>query len=97
MREEQFRDYLLCLDLGEKGVATRLTKGRKAEDILGESLDAVVSDDRKMYEALVKLQAHENPKSNPMQNVVRHYYSFCNGKAFPSKKDYERQNGITTF
>ena len=98
MREEQFRDYLINLNLGEKGVATRMTKGRKAEDILGKSLDAVVADDQAMYDALVQLQAHENPKSNPMQNVVRHYYRFCNGgRTFPSKKDYEREHGLSTF
>lgn len=97
MREGQFKDYLLSLNLGEKGIVTRMTKGRKAENILGKSLDNVVADDRTMYDALVQLQAHENPRNNPMQNVVRHYYKFCNGRDFPSKKEYELQNGLTAF
>lgn len=97
MREEPFKSYLMSLNLGEKGIATRMTKGRKAEDILGKSLDTVVADEQAMYDALVKLQAHENPKSNPMQNVVRHYYRFCNERDFPSKKEYERQHGLTAF
>ena len=66
----------------------RMSKARKAEGILKTSLDVVVSDDDRMYEALEELQQHENPKSNPMQNVVRKYYKFKNDRAFPRKRDY---------
>ena len=69
-------------------VKSRLSKARKAEEILKTSLDEVVSNDDRMYEALEELQQHENPKSNPMQNVVRKYYKFKNDRVFPRKKDY---------
>lgn len=71
-----------------KAVKFRMSRARKAEEILKTSLDDVVSDDREMYEALEKLQQYENPKSNPMQNAVRKYYRFKNEREFPRKKDY---------
>lgn len=96
MREEQFKTYL-CGCVGQNGVAFRMSKARNAEAILGKDLDSVVTDDALMYQALVTLQAHEDPKHNPMQNAVRYYYRFRNGRDFPSKKAYERQQGLSTF
>lgn len=42
----------------------------------------------KTLAALETLQKHENPTHNPMQNAVRKYYKFRNGKDFPRKKDF---------
>ena len=97
MREEQFKDYLCGCGLGRNGVAFRMSKARNAEDILGSGLDAIVADDERMYQALVRLQEQEDPKHNPMQNALRYYYKFCNGREFPTKKAYERQHGLSTF
>ena len=73
---------------GQSAVAYRMSKARKAEEILKMSLDIVVSDDDIMYESLLELQSHENPAHNPMQNAVRKYYIFINGKAFPQMRHY---------
>ena len=96
MREEQFKTYL-CGCVGQNGVNFRMSKARAAEEILGNNLDSVVADDALMYQALVSLQGHEDPKHNPMQNAVRYYYRFRNGRDFPTKKAYERQRGLSTF
>ena len=95
MREEQFKAYLLgCV--GEKGVSSRMVKARKAERILNTSLDTVVVDDDTMYKALLQIREQDNLRSS-MQNAVRYYYRFTNGRAFPQLRDYERQHGLSTF
>lgn len=90
MMEEAFENYLTNdpAITSPKAVKARMSKARKAEEILKTSLDVVVSDDDHMYEALEELQQYENPKSNPMQNTVRKYYKFKNEREFPRKKNY---------
>ena len=90
MLEQAFEIYLTNDPAisSPNAVKYRMSKARKAEEILRTSLDVVVSDDDRMYEALEELQQHENSKSNPMQNVVRKYYKFKNQREFPRKKDY---------
>lgn len=78
----------------EKSIAHRMTKARKAEEILNCTLDSIVDDDEKMYHALVKLQENENPAHNPMQNALRKYYIFKNSKEFPYKKEYEMKYNL---
>lgn len=75
-------------NLTGNGINFRISKGRKAEEILGMDLDDVVSSDAAMFSTLKKLQDYENPAHNPMQNAVRKYYIFRNGKEFPRKKDF---------
>ena len=89
MDEEGFRKSLED-DEGissKKAISSRLSKARKAEDILDMDLDSVVSSDFAMLEALEMLQASEAPAHNQMQNAVRKYYIFRNGKEFPKKRD----------
>ena len=69
------------------GIFSRISKAKRAEEILEMDLDNVVSSDSTMLEALKKLQNYEDPAHNPMQNAVRKYYIFRNGKEFPRKKD----------
>lgn len=69
--------------LSTAGIATRKTKLYDAEEYIGKSLDEVVSDDNKMYQALIKLQEVDNPAHTPRQNALRKYYLFKNGKEFP--------------
>lgn len=90
MLEQAFEIYLTNdpAITSTTAVKSRLSKARKAEEVLKESLDVVVSDDDRMFEALEELQHHENPKTNPMQNAVRKYYKFKNEREFPRKKDY---------
>ena len=40
--------------------------------------------------ALMKLKPLENPKKNPMQNALRKYYYYRNGKEFPRLNNYQR-------
>ena len=75
-------------NLTEKGIKSRISKGKKAEEILSMDLDDVVSSDDSMLSALEKLQEHEDPTHNSMQNAVRKYYIFRNGKEFPRKKNF---------
>lgn len=77
--------------LTENAIKSRISKANAAERILGYSLDVVVADDDRMYDALVALQPHEDPKHNPMQNAVRKYYLFKNGKEFPQLRYYKRK------
>ena len=93
MRDEKLFECFLQNDpniKSSKAVTSRMSKARRAEEILIESLDDVVSSDDKMYDSLIKLQAHENPKHNPMQNSVRKYYTFKNGWEFPQLRFYHR-------
>ena len=74
----------------KKAVATRMSKARKAEEILGNDLDAFVTDDNVMYDSLIALKPHEDPAHTPLQNVLRKYYKFINGKEFPQLRYYIR-------
>ncbi len=90
VREQQF-EIFLCNERtikSHKAVATRITKAKKAEDVLGMSLDTVVADDDTMYESLVELGKHESSAHTPMQNAVRKYYKFTHERQFPRLKDY---------
>lgn len=74
----------------DKAVASRMVRARKAEGILGMSLDTVVASDDTMYDALIKLRQCQNEVSthSPMQNALRKYYIFKNGKEFPRLLHY---------
>ena len=69
--------------LSPAGIATRKTKLYDAEEYIGKSVDAVVANDKEMYQALIKLQEIDNPAHTPRQNALRKYYAFKNGKEFP--------------
>ena len=43
-----------------------------------------------MYDSLVQLKPHEDPAHTPMQNALRKYYKFVNGKEFPQLRYYKR-------
>ena len=86
MRTEEFRGFLEDeerIESKTKAVNSRISKANTAESILGENLDSIVSDDMKMYEALLKIQADPREKSGNIQNALRWYYRFVNGKEFP--------------
>lgn len=88
MLEEKFECFLQQLGRTDKAIASHLSRGRRAEKILGKSFDYIVSDDKETYEALCLLQNFENPSHNPMQNSLRLYYQMKNGKEFPRKRDF---------
>ena len=90
MREQDFIDFLHTEPsiTSTANVKIRAWRAKNAETILGASLDVIASDDDLMYEALVELRKHEDVKRGHMQNAIRKYYKFCNGKEFPKLKDY---------
>lgn len=90
MLEKEFELYLhhdVKIN-SKKAVASRMAKARKAEFLLSQSLDAVVASDNAMYMALLKLRENENPAHGLMQNALRKYYIFKNGKEFPRLSHY---------
>jgi len=91
-KEKQFEVFLSDEPTinSSKAVASRMAKARKAETILEKTLDAVVSNDDVMYDSLMALKSHEDPAHTPMQNAVRKYYKFINGKEFPQLRYYKR-------
>jgi len=92
MLEKEFESFLENDPnlTGKNGIPFRLSKGRKAEEILGVNLDSIVVDDDLMYDALMKLKPLENPAHNPMQNALRKYYIFKNKFEFPKLNQYRR-------
>lgn len=91
-RESEFENFLLREKTisSQKAVVSRMSKARKAEGILGHELDFIVADDDLMYDSLIALKPHEDPAHTPMQNAVRKYYKFQNGKEFPQLRYYKR-------
>ena len=67
---------------GEHGAQTRKSLALKAEEILGLDLETVVADDDLMYDSLMKLK--------PLENPLRKYYYYRNGKEFPRLNNYQR-------
>lgn len=58
MREAEFRNYLEGIETiksKNKAINSRISRANTAEQIIGTSLDYVVSDDDRMYDALVKI------------------------------------------
>ena len=91
MQDKLFREFLEQSEqLTQKSIISRVARAKAAERIIGFSLDIVVGDDDKMFDALVALHPYENPKHNPMQNAVRKYYIFKNGKEFPQLRYYKK-------
>ena len=90
MREQAFEIFLKQEPsiTSDNAVVYRFAKARKVEELLGASLDDVVSDDRRMYDALLELAQHESSKHNRLQNSLRKYYKFRNNQEFPSMRTY---------
>ncbi len=92
MMENAFREFLYDDPniKSDKAVASRLSKARKAEEILGMDFDYIVSSDDLMYDSLVILRQSEKPANGVLQNALRKYYIFKNGKEFPRLNSYRR-------
>lgn len=74
----------------EKAINSRVSRAARAEDALGMDLDYVVSDDERMYRALIKLRDSGLNRADNLMNALRWYYRAINGKAFPRLTAYER-------
>lgn len=93
MKEQEFRNYLENDKAikSDKVIASRIAKGKKAEDLLQMDFDDIVVDDDRMFNALKQLQTHEPCGHGSMQNALRKYYELIRGKKFPRKKNYHAQ------
>ena len=80
MEEQKFKEFLEK-KYTPKFVASRMSRARKAEEILGYSLDNAVSSETKMIEALNTIKPFDNREEN-YQNVIRRYYELKNGNHF---------------
>ncbi len=92
MREEEFEKYLLEDDnivSKVKAVRSRVNKARMIERHFKTSLDYIVSDDRRMYESLLKIKAEMKDTNGNISNALRKYYHFVNGALFPMLSDYK--------
>ena len=89
MKEDLFRVFLESEGLTANGVNSRMAKVRKVEAILGQDLDTLVANDKKMAHALKDLQAFDSKEHAPYQNALRKYYKFKNGKEFPKLRDFK--------
>ena len=93
MRENEFRNFLEQAEKitsKEKAVNSRISRANKVEDILGKDLEFIVKDDEKMYQALNILKNSTMENNGNLQNALRWYYQFVNGKKFPSLVSYKR-------
>lgn len=93
MREEEFENYLLedeNIVSKVKAVRSRVNKARMIELHFDTSLDYIVSDDKRMYESLLKIKAEMNDINGNISNALRKYYHFTNGVSFPSLSSYEK-------
>ena len=86
MQETRFIEFLRENDLTENGIKSRVSKGKRIERELNDDLDDLVSSDETMYNSLCRVLSFED-KHNNMQNVLRKYYEFKNGRKFPRKSD----------
>lgn len=85
--QDRFREFLEAQGYTDGAVKSRMSRANKAEGLIGEELDTVSGDDEKMYKALIRLRDHDN--NGNLQNAVRLYYEYRNGRKFPRLRDYE--------
>lgn len=99
MREVEFRRYLEqdnSITSKQKAVNSRVGKALIVERGLRVDLDDIVKDDEKTYRLLLDIKEKLNENRGNLQNAVRHYYTFVNGKEFPTIKQFERRYRNTT-
>lgn len=95
MLESKFIEYLTAdtsITSKDKAVKTRMSKARAVEKTLNVSLDALVEDDMKMYQALVTINETMNNNNGAYSNSLRKYYTFKTGKEFPRLTEFYEQN-----
>lgn len=82
MEEYGFEIFLESKGYTQKSISSRMSRARKAEEILGYNLNKAASSDEVMRESLLIIKKYDNRQEN-YQNATRCYYEFKNGKTFP--------------
>lgn len=85
-QKREYREFLEGVTyrgarLTEAGKNSRVTKIKQAEEIVGKSIEMIVSSDVQMRSALIKLQVTDHHGN--CSNAVRKYYEMRHGKKFP--------------
>lgn len=92
MREQEFENHLISdnnIVSKVKAVRSRVQKARMIERYFNTSLDYIVSDDKIMYESLLKIKLEMKDTNGNISNALRKYYHFINGVSFPTLSIYE--------
>jgi hypothetical protein len=85
-QEQEFRRFLESVEwhgnsLTEAGIETRISRVKKAEEILGMEIETIVAQDVTMRQALIDLRSSDTHGGRA--NAVRKYYEMWRGKTFP--------------
>lgn len=89
--QDGFEKFLEEKKYTRGAIRSRLSRANTVEELIAVDLDMAVADDEKMYKALLRLRDHDNNCN--LQNAVRLYYEYRNGRKFPRLADYERMTG----
>lgn len=77
MRETEFENFLNAdsnIVSKTKAVRSRISKARMVERHFNISLDAIVSDNDKMYNILVRIKQEMKDTNGNISNALRKYY-----------------------
>lgn len=77
--------------LTDKAINSRVSRARRAERILQEDLDCIVSNDDRMYSALIALKNSSEEHNGNIQNALRWYYRAIRGTEFPKLNEYRQK------
>ena len=89
--QDGFEKFLEDKKYTRGAVRSRLSRANTAEELIGTTLDTAVADDEEMYKALLRIRDLDN--NGNLQNAVRLYYEYWNGRKFPRLAEYERMTG----
>ena len=98
MREKDFEDYLVAdsnIVSKTNAVRSRVNKGRMIERHFNKTLDDIVVDDERMYNALIRIKSEMKDTNGNLSNALRKYYQFANSNAFPTLLEYKSKGGLT--
>lgn len=90
MNETLYRQALEAEGITQNAINSRISRANKGEEILERSFDTVTASDDLMYDSLMILRQYDNPRNAPLQNSLRKYYYFRNGREFPRLQNYKR-------
>jgi len=74
VKEQEFENYLLLdgnIVNKVKAVRSRVNKARMIERYFDTSLDYIVSDDKRMYESLLKIKVEMKDTNGNISNALR--------------------------
>ena len=93
MRKVEFENELSneFLSLRKTAIKSRVFWAEWTERSFSVDLDAVVRNDRSTYILLIQIKRNSSEKHGKIQNSVRRYYRFVNGRECPRLKDLRGQ------